>query len=432
MGKIITRLFNAAYRRVFGTEPTGEENQFAYNIGYFGVAYGIASVLGFAFQVGAGRVLEPTTYGEYAVVISIASILSILMLTGITTGMVRLNAAASDDKMRSLVFSSTYFLVLVFSLVFALVYYLFSPQLAQLFSVSNAVFSLAIIFAILLVFHTISTSSLQSLLKVKSLALFQVVYSVCLLVAFLLLVYLRFAPVNQAVLSAYIACALTAGIIVFTLRGFLSPKAISRFWMNRLMKYAAYGTMGVASGVILTSVDKILINRFLTMADVGIYQAYSTASLSIVAMAVTVFATIFFPTASKYPDKGAIFQRINKLVPYLIIIGFPAIIGLEFIVMKFYGSQYPINWGLMLLFAATSLVFGLYNVYAWLVSAHGLKGARITAFITLTMALINILLNILWIPALGVTGAILATGVSYLGALGGFLYKLKRGIKVEL
>ena len=113
MGKIITRLFNAAYRRVFGTEPTGEENQFAYNIGYFGVAYGIASVLGFAFQVGAGRVLEPTTYGEYAVVISIASILSILMLTGITTGMVRLNAAASDDKMRSLVFSSTYFPLLI-------------------------------------------------------------------------------------------------------------------------------------------------------------------------------------------------------------------------------------------------------------------------------------------------------------------------------
>jgi len=430
MRDFILGAISKAYERIFQEEISPEIAKFLKNLGYIGIGSVIGALFSLIFQTQAGRILGPSLYGEYTLVESVSGFLSIPMLVGITGGLVRYNAAASDKQTQSSITSTTFFLFLIFCLPSTLAFFLLSSPLSRLFSVSINIYRLAIAFAALSTLFTLTTDTFRGLFQMKKLALIRAIHPLCLLLVFFATVNFKLVSFNPAVFSTYLAFALTSGIILFSLRGYLSHRFISRSVANTLIRYGGYGTIGITSGALAGSADKLLINYYLTTAEVGIYRAYYFASLGIVSMFMSVFITVFFPTASKFEDKEAILQKIKKFTPYAVVLGLPAILCIEFFVLKFYGKDYPINLDLLLLFAVTSTITILYTVYAWFVSSFGLAGAKVTAFTGLSMSLLNVGLNVLWIPSIGVMGAILATCITSLCSLAYYVYKLKGGIKV--
>jgi O-antigen/teichoic acid export membrane protein len=126
------------------------------------------------------------------------------------------------------------------------------------------------------------------------------------------------------------------------------------------------------------------------------------------------FNMVFFPTASKYERKGAIFERLNKLLPYFGGLGIPATVLCVFILLKFYGTEYPFDLGLAILFGVAAVVAFINGCYAWLMASVGQRGIMVTTSRALICALTNVVLNILLIPRMGLVGAVIATIVSYL------------------
>ena len=113
-----------------------------------------------------------------------------------------------------------------------------------------------------------------------------------------------------------------------------------------------------------------------------------------------------------------ILKRVNTFIPYLIIIGLPFTLISEFIILTFYGVDFPIDIPLMLIFAITSVLVAWYGIYAWLFNSYGEKGAKLTLSGTGTIAIANILLNIYLIPQFGLYGAIVSTAFAYCIGIG--------------
>lgn len=413
-----------AYEKIFREKMSDGVKTFLKNLSYVGLGTIIAHVFSFTFSILAGRILGPSGYGEFALVQSVAMFLYVPMMLGFGTAMVKYNAEKEDYNRQCAIISTVYILVFIFTVISIFVYFLFQSQISKLFTVSEDIFYLSIAFAILFVFHSLTTNTLRSLHEMKKYAVFQPVYAVIALSAFLVFVYINLISFKSMLFSVYLAYGITGGIILVSIRKYLKFKFDAQ-WADILMRYGSYVTISGISFVFYSHIDKILINKYMAVADVGIYMAYHYAFISILVLFIGTFVVVIFPIASKHENIEIIFKRINQIIPYIIILGLPLAIGLGFIILKFYGSEYPFDLKLALLFAIAGICICVNHVYVWLMNAVGMQGIRITSFSAIIMALGNIFLNMRLIPLMGIEGAIIATIVSYIVSISIVLSKRK-------
>jgi O-antigen/teichoic acid export membrane protein len=411
--RIFIKIITFGYESIFHEKMSDEVKKFFKNLSYVGLGTIIGTIFSFTFNILAGRILGPSGYGEFTLVQSVAMFLYIPMVMGFGTAMVKYNAEKEDYNRQHTIISTTYILVFVFTIVSIISYYLFQSQILNLFSVSREIFYLSVVFAVLFVFYTLTTSTLRGLHEMKKYAIFQPIYGVILLSAFLVFIFLNFLSFKSMVFSMCLAYGITGGVILAFLRKYLRFE-FDKNWANRLTRYGSYAIIGGVSSAFYLNIDKILINKYMAIVDVGIYRAYSYSFITIIMLFIGVFVAVFFPVASKHENKGSIFKRINKIIPYIIILGLPLMIGSGFIILKLYGGEYPFDMKLALLFAIAGICISIDSIYGWLMNAVGRQGAKITSFAAIILALANIFLNVWLIPLIGIEGAIIATIVSYI------------------
>jgi O-antigen/teichoic acid export membrane protein len=137
----------------------------------------------------------------------------------------------------------------------------------------------------------------------------------------------------------------------------------------------------------------------------------------------SIFVTVFFPVASMCLDKGMLFMRIKKIVLLLIIIGWPLALFSGYIILKMYGAEYPFDLRLALLFATAGICISVDQLYGQLVCSVGANGAKIESYAGVVLAGVNVILNFLLIPIMGLSGAIVATIIAFLFKIGIMLIK---------
>ncbi len=419
---------NFCYEQVFRQKIGDEAKSFIKNLSYLFAGTFIATVAGFALNIIAGRILGPVEYGKVALVQSVTMFLSIPMLLGFSNAMVKYASEKKDFKERSVIISTA--LALVFILITAsfIFCFFFSLLLANLFSTTNELFHLSLLCAVLYTFYTMTTNMLKGLFKIKTYAIFQPVYAVIVLLAFLFLVFARnLLSFKSIVYPTFLGYGVVSIVLsVFFLRKYFRL-SLDKTWAKTLTGYSMFAAIGGLSFVFYTNIDKILINKYLTVADVGIYRAYFVASVNITVLLWAMFNTIFFPTVSKYKDKGMVFNRINKLIPYLLGLGFPLMFFCEFIILKLYGKQYPMDLILMLMFAFAAILVVWYGLYDWTFASEGIRGTKLSLLGTVTIAILNAFLNIYLIPRFALYGAIGAHTISFAAGIC-CLYALKKEI----
>ena len=424
----IINIIDSAYEKIFQEKMSDDVKIFLKKFAYIAAGTSIAAVFTIIFHILGGRALGPVEYGKFTLIQSVAMFLYIPMLLGLGTAMIKYSSEKEDFDRQSKITSTTYILTGLLTITSAIVYFIFSSQISTMFSVPSTLFRLSIIFAALFTFYTLSVNTLRGLYKMRTYAIFQPVFGIILLSAFALLL---FAGHMQSFKSMLYASFFTYGItgttlIVFFLRKYLRLK-FDTSWVNILTTYSMFAVINQLSHVFYSNIDKILIGRYMTIADVGIYKAYYMASIDILTLITGMVITIYFPTASKYKTKQGIFNQLDKLIPYLIGIGFPFILICELIILKLYGGGYPIDLRLMLLFALSSILIMWHALYAWTFSSEGTKGISLNMISVVTIAIINVLLNIYLIPRFGLYGAVESTAASFtIGIL--CLYVLRRRI----
>lgn len=386
---------------------------FVNNISIVAIGTIIGSIFSFVFNVVSGRVLGPDEYGKFTLISSISMFLYIPMIFGISTAMVKYSSEKIEFNRQQKIISTSYVLICITTVASILSYYLLSAKIALAFDVDLDFIHMSIIFAILFSLYTLTTNTLRSLHDMKMVSKLQLIYGLIPLILFeLFFIQAKDTSFMSMLIPISISYLIISGIIIVHIRKYLKF-SMDKYWTKILIKYSSFNIFSSVSCMLYTNIDKILINKYMQVNYVGLYNAYNFSSITIMSLFSGIIVTVLFPTVSKYENKREVILFFNKFLPYFAVLGLPAIFVLEYFVLKLYGNNYPINLSLMLLFAIASLLFFSYEIYVWIFNSVGVEGVKLTICGTCTIAIVNILLNICLIPHFGLHGAIGSTIIAY-------------------
>lgn len=401
------------YGEVFHEKMTAEVSHFFKDLSYVGFGTFIGTAFLFIFNVLVGRLLGPLGYGEFSLVQSISMFLYIPMLMGYNNAMVKYNAEEDNfDKQRDII-STTCILVFLFTIVSVFAYLLIPRNLLEYFSVSSEVFHLSIVFAVLFVVSTLMINTLNGLHMMKEYAMVTPIHSSILLVSFLYVTSIKMVSYKSTIFTIFFAYIVISSLIFIFIHKYFTWK-FDKSLAFILTNYGIYTVIGSLTFILYANIDKILINMFMSTEDLGIFNAYYFASINIAFILFNVFNGVFFPVASKYKDKTAIFEKINKITPYLIGLGIPFIILVEFVILNIFGEAYRIDIPLIIAFAVVSILTVYYGICNWTFCSEGMEGVKLVNKSAILMAIINIIVAIYFIPCLGLIGAMVSTAIAFI------------------
>lgn len=227
---------------------------------------------------------------------------------------------------------------------------------------------------------------------------------------------------------SYIVAMIGAALIILTIEyrvGLLKLKADfsqSKYYLKILFLWGLPFILHSASKSVLMFVDRFLIEQYGGTYDLGIYTfAYQIGqSMSFLFFALNVY---FEPIYYKDPSEGILtrFFLTSNTLAALFLVGIVAILPL--IVTHFYPPDYLNSLDYVLGLGCSFLLNLYYIGYANRLVKH--KKVKFLATSTFIAAGINLLLNFILIPMLGIKGAVFTNWISYalLSYISGFFYK---------
>jgi len=253
--------------------------------------------------------------------------------------------------------------------------------------------------------------------------------------------YIELAVIAFLVLKGYgllnaLLAVLAVRSMIFIPLLFLinSQVRIKRPHFSKIKEYLSFGLPTVPGNLaswVVASSDRYVIGYYLGATSVGIYSAaYGLGSLMI--MLVGVLGFILPPTLSKLYDEGRINEvktHLRYSLKYFLAVAIPFVFGAAILgkpVLRLFSTAEIASKGRFVvpLVALSILFYGAYAVIAHILVLA--KKTKITGLIWIAAAAVNLGLNLVVVPHLGILGAALTTLIAYSLALAvGSYYSFK-------
>ncbi|UCD84847.1 MAG: flippase [Deltaproteobacteria bacterium] len=373
-------------------------------------------VLGIGSSIVVARVLGPNGKGVYSLAILLPSLLMTFGSFGIGQASVFYigkKQYALDEILGNNVMLS--FSLGIVGLLVGLIIVVFLSE-----SLFPGVAKIYIYLALLLVplgfFLTFINYILLGLQKIKEFNFINILQSFTfLIILFAFLLTFKFG-VKATIIANVLSCFVGA-IVLF----YLAKRSVGKFYLffnksylKEAFKYGFKVYLGNIIGFLHYRIDIFLINIFLNPLAVGFYSIAVALAEKIWLVSQSA-GLVLFPRVSSETDE----KRLKELTPVvcrnvLLITSMGALflffLGRMLIIM-FYSERFSDSvWPLQI------LLIGAVTMGGWRILANDLYGRgkpELNIYISLISTVLNIILNILWIPEFGIAGAAWATSVSY-------------------
>jgi O-antigen/teichoic acid export membrane protein len=221
----------------------------------------------------------------------------------------------------------------------------------------------------------------------------------------------------KAVIAADILSCFVAVVALFYLTKRIIGNVHLRFNKSYFKDAFRYGTkvnLGNIIGFLHYRIDIFLINIFLNPINVGFYSIATALSEKIWLVSQSA-GTVLFPKVSSETDE----KRLKNFTP-LICRNVLLITTIGAILLFVLG-----HWVIILLYSEKYidsvlpfkiLLIGMITMSGWRILSNDLYGRgrpELNIYISLASVVLNIILNIFWIPNFGIAGAAWATSISY-------------------
>jgi len=360
--RTIIEIIAKAHLRIFG-HPIGPEMKiFLGNLFWSFLGGVVASAVALVINILAGRLLGPQEFGKYSLALVIGEYLLIVFYLGLDTASLRAVAKSRNENEIKWNISSASYFVLTSMVVFSTLALTFSKTLANIFSTTPGVVFVAVFLAIATGIKLLFNGFIQGTHQFKHQFIGKIVEAVIIIISFSTI----FFYLHRYTYSSYVAViVLGAAAIIITF--FLKLKKYFRnFHKPTLLAQFSYGKLfllSTALGTIFASVDKLAINRFLDVSQLGIYMAYYLVSIGLISQISQMFNNVFIPTIAKSLNK-AIFGKLERLI-YLAVVPLTVlIIAIVYVAMIFFGKKYSVVPNLAIsfgIFATLKLLLSTYN-----------------------------------------------------------------------
>lgn len=397
--------------------------KFIANVGWTVLGKTGVQVIMFAVSVLLTRYLGKEHLGDYATLLIIPIFIRLLNSFGLETLINRilpeLNVKDPSGLQGHFLVSRIMIIRFLTTLGFCILIYLFLPDYLDFIHNPQLIefrWTLIFYFAAITI-DSILSVLFMALLRFKTLAKTEV--SGALINLLLLAVFIRLDYGIYAVLYAYIIAATITSVIYLSLAKIKCPDATHKPEWNNMghLAWAAYGTGLCGFGVMAQS-DVLLMAYFkVNRGDVGLYHLATGlgGTLAFLLAGVAPMAlSLFSETHAKHGVKS-----LGNL--YCQIVGFASYLTIPVYVFCSVNSGYVIEFIYGPEFSEGRTALAAYAAFAGIQTALGFNFSASALFVvnqrntallsTAEGSILNIGLNLVMIPAFGMTGAITATGM---------------------
>jgi len=188
--------------------------------------------------------------------------------------------------------------------------------------------------------------------------------------------------------------------------------------LKSLFTFSFWIFLAMSGILVITTADVVLIGYFMSSADVGIYRvALQLASLG--AFIALALENVLYPRFSRWNeegDLGTVASSLSRGYTFSLVLAVPFCVGgwllADKLLYYLYGEAFVDGT------AALILLLPLYVVYIFqyfqVMTLNALNHPKDSFWITAAVVLVNIFLNLLLIPVIGIAGAAAATLISML------------------
>jgi len=400
----------ALYRTVFRENPGRFATALARGIAILATAEVLAGAIAFPVRALAGRVLGAEEFGRYSVVMSVVQFLIWPMLLSVPTAALRFLPAEperTDDLVSTMAITTT-----VATAVSLVGLWMTRSWWMGRVGLGADLLPWALALAAVVAAHNLWESVVRGLHRYRVLALGSLLGAATLLGAFAATVFVWHAPnarglIGATVLSVVVPAALFAVRVV---RGGVRFSRRLETW-PRVLGYSGFATLGGLTGAVITAADRLVLQRYVSLEEVGVYAAHVTAASLVAGKALQWWVNVFFPTIAGEREKLTILARLRSA--YALFVGplFAGSLASIVAIVWLLGKEFPLRWALAMLLAINACLVGFYQMYMWLLNAEGMRGLRAVIGVLAAHALMTAALLALLVPRFGALGAAVASVV---------------------
>jgi O-antigen/teichoic acid export membrane protein len=361
------------------------------------------------------RVLSPADYGSFDLLTAFAGIVNLTIALEISQGLARFYSETSDQDLRIMYASTTLWFTLGCYTSFALIMLLGTGVFST--SVMGqegllAAYQIGIVYLWISGLLYLVQNQLKWELRSTAYAMVSLTMSVVTLVcSFAFLVVLKMGLEG-------LLLAMATGSFVATFTGLFLLRRSFRFVFDTvvLRRMLLFSTPLVLSGIAVWGslyLDRLLINHFLTISDVGLYgSGYRVASISglIIVGFQGALTPLVYANYKKSETPSHLAQIFRLFVIGAISIWMVLTLFCDELLRVLTSTAYA--GGASVVVALVPAIL-LGNMYIFAPGIGIAKKNSILVWINIIGGLLNAGLNILFIPHLGIVGASIATLISY-------------------
>ena len=404
-------------------EPNREYTKYGQQVGYVIGANIALLLLGFIRLPILTKGLGATLYGTWSLINVTVTLIVPFALLGINSAIIRFLASEKDKgRIREDVLSACS-VVFLSGAAFSILLFLFSDYLAaSIFKDIHLSFYVKLA-SILILLDSIYMLILSFFRMQKKIGLYTTLnlsrnaLVVGLIVLALLLGYKLTGVITAVIISVMLIC-LVELLIILRQVGFHIPRFSN---MKSYLKWGVPLTPNSAISWIIKFSNRYMVSYFMGITAAGVYSAAyrigEYASFTLMALSI-----VLYPTIIKSYEEGNLSETRKYLkysLKYSMMIAIPSAFGLSILakpILSILTTPEFITGTTVVPFVAFgAILFGLYQICLYII--YIANKTHLMVRLLGTSAALNIILNIILIPRMGIVGAAIATLIAY-GVLG--------------
>lgn len=402
------------------TENKINHLKFTKDVFWVGLSSFIISLFGIITLPALTKNYSTDLYGVWSQMSVTVSLVSPILTLQLGTACVRFFAGEDHPKKLSLAYSNMMIPIILMVLV-SLFISLTIPDYLSKILFENEKYAyfipLTFIWAGTSAIFAFQTSFLRTLGKIKKLSIIRFISTFLKAIALVILAIYGFSMTDIVISQILVDTIFIVSVYLDIIKkiGFSFPNLLN------LKSYLSLSLPDIPSGIILwilNSIDRFFIIQYLGLTQAAIYSA-SYGIGSILGVFYTPISFVLFPFLSRFwvkNDIKSVKLYLEYSLKFFLAFSIPTAVGLYALSNSMLSilatSQYAIGGMLILLISIGTIFLGIYQINIYIIYLE--KKTKWTPVMISASAFINIILNIILIPIIGIYGAAIATIGSYL------------------
>ena len=217
--------------------------------------------------------------------------------------------------------------------------------------------------------------------------------------------------------SVIAVVGVTVAVDIITVTIYLIKlKIVPQFWkvdLKFLITVLKFGFLPMFSALLLTinySIDILFLRNMGTDVELGLYSL-AVNIISYVWMIPDAFKDVLFSRSAKSLDRKNISFSMQISFAFILMCFFGFIVLGKFLITLMYGKEFVDAYAVIVLLIVGALSMSIYKIIGIILVS---QGKRVVNFVSLAIsASVNVVLNYLMIPKIGMMGAAIASIASY-------------------